>query len=482
MKKVSRAINFLIITALALTVGAAAIFPGFRLMLQNKIRPVSVAIRSAVSEMESLIAGLSRGTSSAGSSTPLSSEVGVSGFPKSDGQAVRKIPSPQDEIGQVKSIAITSGAAATGKYSVLKPDSCYQSLNSGAARQIYRMISQNVCQVAVQKSSSGYYPIQTLSYNGDASEAQIRLAMIAYLDDNPQTFWLADVYGFSTQYGATKIQLYSVLSPDDCLTAEKKLDSTVSSVLRSMPSGLSEFDREEYLFQYLVDRCSYDNAAVSDTSRWQAFTAYGAIADGSAVCEGYSRAMQLLSVDSGLNCILVSGNSGGSGHMWNQIKIGGAWYHLDVTWCDNSILIYNYFNVIDNVIAQTHQIGSLASALSDHTIEDGSAQFNFTLHGCSSTAANYFQCRGIPVSADTSSSDQSVINALVPVLKEGKTSVAFLVQGSYDSTVQKMVSGGKLASWFSRAAKAAGRSLNTGALKYVTDSADSGVTVAVSYR
>lgn len=483
VKKAVRAVNFIIVTALALTVGAAAFFPGFRQTLQNKMEPVIVTARNAASEIETFIGNFLQGAFSGTGGTLSASETGVPGFPKSDGQTVKKIAPPtENTIGQVKNVAITSTDAAAGKYTAVRSDSCYRNLKSNAAKQIYQMIGKNICLIAVRKSSSGYYPIQEISYSGSASEADICLAMTAYLDDNPRAFWLANVYGYCAQYGVTKLQLYSTLSPDDCVVAEKKLDAAVVSAIGLMPAGLNEFDREEYLFDYLAGHCSYDNAAVSDPGRWQAFTVYGALIDGSAVCEGYSRAMQFLAEDVGLNCTLVSGTSGGSGHMWNEIKVGGSWYQLDLTWCDNSILIYNYYNVTDEVIAQTHKIGPLVSTLSDSAIAGGSVQFNFELHPCSSTEANYFRHSGIPVSADTAFNDRSVISALESLLKEGKTSVAFSVQGDFDSAVRKMANEGKLSVWFSRAASAAGKPLNTNAIKYITDSADRGVTVSVPYR
>ncbi len=484
MKKAARAINFIIVAALALTVGAAAFFPGFRQVLQSKMGPVIVTARNAASKMETLIGNFLQGKFSGNAGGILTaSEAGVPGFQKSDGQTVKKIAPPtEDTVGQVKNVAITSTDAAAGKYTAVRSDSCYRSLKSDASKQIYQMIGKNICLISNRKSSSGYYPIQEISYSGSASEAEICLAMTAYLDDNPRAFWLANVYGYCAQYGVTKLQLYSTLSPDDCVVAEKKLDAAVASVIGLMPAGLNEFDREEYLFDYLAGHCSYDNAAVSDPGRWQAFTVYGTLIDGSAVCEGYSRAMQMLAGDVGLDCTLVSGTSGGSGHMWNEIRVGGSWYQLDLTWCDNSILIYNYYNVTDAVIAQTHQIGPLASTLSDNAIAGGSVQFNFELHSCSSTEANYFRHSGISVSADTSAFDQSVITALASLLKEGKASVAFSVQGDFDSTVRDMANKGRLSFWLSRAARVADKSLDDSAIKYITDSADRGITVSVPYR
>ena len=57
---------------------------------------------------------------------------------------------------------------------------------------------------------------------------------------------------------------------------------------------MSELDRELYLFDSLASRCSYDTEAASNGENWKAYTQYGALVDGKAVCEGYARAMQSL--------------------------------------------------------------------------------------------------------------------------------------------------------------------------------------------
>ena len=398
---------------------------------------------------------------------------------KSDVQSVKKITSgiPASSTPKKK---VTAVSAPASHYSKIQQNSEYQNLSDGAERELYQLIGSSVYQIAYQKSSSGYYPMAQISCSGDVSEAQIRVAMTAYMDDNPQIFWLADVYGFGTQGGNTVLQLYSVESPAECSVAISRFDAAVASAVRSVPSGLSEFGREECLFNYLVGHCSYDNAAVTDNSRWQAFTSYGAIVDGSAVCEGYSRAMQLLAGDVGLNCTLVRGSSNGAGHMWDQIKIDGAWYNLDVTWCDNSITIYNYYNITDSVLSQTHNIGSSVTDLSEAQINSGSVQYNVVLHSCKSTEANYFKYKGISVSTLNGSEDTRIVKSLSSDLRAGNKSVAFLIGGDYDANVEGMVSG-KLSDWLADAEKQTGKSL-VGGTKYVTDQADRGLTIQISYR
>ena len=64
-----------------------------------------------------------------------------------------------------------------------------------------------------------------------------------------------------------------------------------------------------------------------------------------------------------IDCVLVTGTANGGGHAWNQVKVDGKWYNIDVTWDDpiyywggtlTPILVYDYFLVSDSVIYADH--------------------------------------------------------------------------------------------------------------------------------
>lgn len=62
------------------------------------------------------------------------------------------------------------------------------------------------------------------------------------------------------------------------------------------------------------------------------YTAYGALVEGDAVCQGYALAYKLLLDKCGIDSVLVTSNE--MGHAWNLVKLDGSWYHVDVTWDD----------------------------------------------------------------------------------------------------------------------------------------------------
>ncbi|QAT48680.1 hypothetical protein EQM14_02180 [Caproiciproducens sp. NJN-50] len=399
-----------------------------------------------------------------------------------------KIPLQVSETKKSQTVerkSVQKRAFSSGGYSTVAQTGGYQSLKTDAERTLYQMIGDSVYQVAVSKTEQGYAPTGQIAVPGKLTEAQIRLVTTAYLDDHPEVFWIANAYSYGYRNNQTILQLYSELTQSECNTALLAFNGKIQSIVQSIPSGLSEFDREEYLFDYITNACTYDSAAVNDSSDWKAFTAYGTLMDGKSVCEGYSRAMLLLCGYAGLSTVLIRGTGSGVGHMWNGIKIDGNWYHIDLTWCDSTKLIYNYFNIDDQTIKLTHVIAPAASSLTDAQICGDSSIYNLTLPVCSSMKENYFIEKGIVISTLNDSGDSAVVSAIAAEMKSKKATLAFrIASGDYDGTVKGLTSASpfKMAAYLQKGAAAAGVSLNPKDISYVTDQSDSGLNVFVSYQ
>lgn len=83
-------------------------------------------------------------------------------------------------------------------------------------------------------------------------------------------------------------------------------------------------------------------------------TAYGALHDGVAVCEGYACAVKLMLDRFEIPCdIQVGVCTNGGGHAWNLVKLDGEWYQLDTTWNDQSTNRLDYFLVTDQYMRKS---------------------------------------------------------------------------------------------------------------------------------
>lgn len=145
------------------------------------------------------------------------------------------------------------------------------------------------------------------------------------------------------------------------LNAEEKLlyDKAVEIVNEAKKKN-GTFNQEFYIYEEIARRVTYhqENNAGSQP---HSVTAYGALVEGAANCQGYSDAFYLLGNMMGWNV----GKMGGGGHQWNTIEFGdGKVYCVDVTWGDGtfkrkdgSVKLNSYFycNAPAEIMAITHQ-------------------------------------------------------------------------------------------------------------------------------
>ncbi len=137
----------------------------------------------------------------------------------------------------------------------------------------------------------------------------------------------------------------------------EQLMSKADEIVKEAQPLITEYDKVKYFHDTIINNCSYDTAAVNGHA------AYGALCDGKASCEGYSKAFTLLCDRAGITALPVHGPStdtGGNteGHMWNKVLCDGEWYNIDVTWDDPSgntdNLRYDYFLIDDTSCSRSH--------------------------------------------------------------------------------------------------------------------------------
>lgn len=81
---------------------------------------------------------------------------------------------------------------------------------------------------------------------------------------------------------------------------------------------------------------SYDYSHLNDPSYKLQFTAYAALMNGTAVCQGYANLLYRLLLESGVDARILSGDgvtsSGRGPHAWNIAALGDAYFLMDSTW------------------------------------------------------------------------------------------------------------------------------------------------------
>lgn len=130
---------------------------------------------------------------------------------------------------------------------------------------------------------------------------------------------------FTPQNGLSQEEALAVLEQTNAL-AEQVCASCVTP-------GMTKWEQAEALYTWLTENVRYDQRYYADFANmpYASTTAYGALADGTAICGGYAQALQLLFEKAGIPCVTVSGSSSGENHMWNLAFLDGAWQYFDAT-------------------------------------------------------------------------------------------------------------------------------------------------------
>ncbi len=139
------------------------------------------------------------------------------------------------------------------------------------------------------------------------------LGMFRY-SSNPE-----EIAGCTLSYQMDKDTYLSRL--EQCREIVKKLGDETA--------GMSDYDKECYIYNYLAENMIYDDSAEFCGS------IYGALVLGKAKCVGISEAFKYACDEAGLPCISLfcygDEENCGDGHAWNTVCIDGNWYDVDLT-------------------------------------------------------------------------------------------------------------------------------------------------------
>ena len=125
-------------------------------------------------------------------------------------------------------------------------------------------------------------------------------------------------------------------------------DLVQSAVDQIQPEGKTDYEIVYAVNEYLCDNVDFPD---SEPYASVTHTAYGALNNGCAVCEGYACAAVLILRGCGVESDIEVGECAGGGHAWNLVKVDGAWYQLDVCWDDGGRRDM-YFLVDDDYMRQ----------------------------------------------------------------------------------------------------------------------------------
>ena len=131
---------------------------------------------------------------------------------------------------------------------------------------------------------------------------------------------------------------YEITYYDDA-DQEAATDKKVSEIIDSLDlDEKTDYEKISAIYNYICDNVDYEtDTEDNNLSR----TAYSALVEGKAVCQGYAVSLYRLLLEAGINNRIIFGDGVApdmtkSAHTWNIVELHGDYYYLDVTWGDTA--------------------------------------------------------------------------------------------------------------------------------------------------
>ena len=122
------------------------------------------------------------------------------------------------------------------------------------------------------------------------------------------------------------------------LEQEEAVTEALSEVYPAL--GLERDDSDLYklaaIYEFVCSNVTYDHVHKKNPYFHIKSTAWSALFQHTATCQGYSVLLYRMLRDNGINCRIVTGTAtgetGSEFHAWNIAEIDGRYYYLDATW------------------------------------------------------------------------------------------------------------------------------------------------------
>jgi hypothetical protein len=281
----------------------------------------------------------------------------------------------------------------------------------------------------------------------------LKSVFTAVLYDNPHIFWIANDYQYIENNASVTFTPSYRKTSAEAQQITTLLNARVDKIITYANTLSTDYEKELYIHNYICENTAYDELLKQSGGD----SAYDSLLYGKAICEGYSRAVQILLDAVDIDNYLVVGDGLSNGetapHMWNVVEIDNLNYYLDATWndsgADNSI-VYLYFNVNDEMIKVDH-----------FNIEPAN---NF----CISDLSYYYAVENSYIKSYNGFSKYSDHSA--EILKSGSNSVDFVFENSSDfkKALKDIENDNGFFNYVYSAVKKSGRRLNPYKVNYYT--------------
>ncbi len=206
-------------------------------------------------------------------------------------------------------------------------------------------------------------------YKFDITPEELSSIYDDILLSRPDIFYLSPKYSYNYDTSNNRVvQLVpEYLYPLSSISKKKKeMETAANEILSGMDKNLPDELKALYLHDMLAVKMEYDE---NNEIR----SAYEGLVKEKALCVAYALAYKYLADKAGLTCICAISTS--IQHCWNQVRINGKWYNVDVTYDDPVPDYYGYvshdfFLVSDNASGVSYKNKDMGHPANDVSFKD----------------------------------------------------------------------------------------------------------------
>ncbi len=204
----------------------------------------------------------------------------------------------------------------------------------------------------ILEQMGNYNPDFNIKYTGSLDNIEEVLKNMVdkdiYLKSNiSEVYW--DLSGTKT-VSYINVKVTYILTAEERIKADRIIDGILADIIKPY---MNNHEKAKAVHDYIVLNGKYDENKIY-------YSDYDLLTEGISVCNGYALLTYNMLNKLNIPVKLISGTGAGEAHIWNMVKLGDYWFHLDTTWNDPlpdiGTVSYSYYMLTEKEITKDHTI------------------------------------------------------------------------------------------------------------------------------
>lgn len=226
---------------------------------------------------------------------------------------------------------------------------------------------------AIVKALKGFETeVNLISYS--LTPEQIRTLLTKVINENPEFFYVDSKYSYSKSGSYVKRLVFAYRYDKSLVPGMlEEIDAETRLALSYTDDGMSDYEKALVIHNYIVTNYEYDGT-------YTIANIYDFVDKKTGVCQAYSLMYMYVMQKAGIPCTTAPSDE--MGHIWNMVRLDGAWYHADLTYDDPDVnsagdvigyCSYKYFLKSDSyMLSDGLHYGWESDCAADSTLYDDS--------------------------------------------------------------------------------------------------------------